>query len=150
MIVIDALIIAVIAGFVTSVSAVIAHKVSKEKKKKELQEKIKKYSELARDAEHLGDKKMYHIVNKQGNETIHEFFTTLYLEAVAELAFHALAMGFVQRMFTDFLIVKFPISIGAWVGIGPVGWYVICAVLFHFKVVKPAKKKLGFFQANHE
>jgi len=147
---VDALIIAGIAAFVTSFSAVIAHKVSKEKKKKELHEKIKKYSELARDAEYLGDKKMYHAINKQGNETLHEFFTTLYLEAIGELAFHALAMGFVQRMFPDLLLVKFPVSIGAWVGIGPVGWYVICAILFHFKVVKPAKQKLKFFQVKQQ
>lgn len=146
MVVINALIIASIAVFVTSASAVIAHKASKEKRKKELQEKIKKYSELAKDAEHLGDKKMYHVINKQGNEAIHDFFTTLYLEAVGELAFHALAMGFVQRTFPDFLILKFPVSIGAWVGIGPASWYIFCALLFHFKVVKPAKKKLKFFQ----
>jgi|GEM_PF-3037887 hypothetical protein len=130
------------ACVVTTFSAIISKLVGKEKEMDKWSEEIKRCSELSTDAEKAGRKDIYGAFQKKGNEALHKYFSALYQEAVVELSPHILALGVLQRIYTEDVL-RFGISIWPFgPGIGFFGVYLISALAFHFAVLKKLKKRL--------
>lgn len=138
--------VSIFAFFVTTLVVVISARLSQQEKKKELMEQVKRYNELSRDASDVKAKGMYAAFQKQGNETLMQYFVAMYKEAIVEIALHVLAMGVLQKYF-PVRVVDFPVSI--WVfgdGLGSVGWYIVSAALFFFIFIKRVKSRVRFFR----
>ncbi|HZK17677.1 MAG TPA: hypothetical protein VFD15_00030 [Clostridia bacterium] len=140
--------VVVVAMAVTTLAAVVGQLVYnyRGKEREEVMAEVKKYRELSEDAYDMGDRDAYNNLNKRGNEALMKLFVNIYLEAISEICLHVLAIGILQQIFGPHLFIKFPVAIMAWKGIGSTGLYLFSAVAFHFKVIKPAKRKIPFFK----
>jgi len=99
----DFLIVLTVAAAATGVSKVINKTINK-KNEEEIErrkERIREISELSKDALDLGDKKMYYILQKQGNEVYHRLFVAIFLDAVYELTPHFFGLAFIHSMALD-------------------------------------------------
>jgi len=138
--------VSLLAVIVTTLVVIISARLSQQKRKDEIMSEIKKYNELSRDASEVGAKSMYAAFQKQGNETLMNYFMTIYKEAVVEIALHVLALGILQKYY-PVTVIRFPIHVwGFGDGLGSVGWYVISAFAFFFLVIKRLRPKIRFFR----
>lgn len=143
-----AFLVSLIAITMTTLVVVISARLSQKKNKDEIMDEIKKYNELSRDASDVGAKSVYAAFQKQGNETLMQYFMVIYKEAVLELALHVLTLGMLQKYY-PVQVIDFPFNV--WVfgdGLGSVGWYIISAFLFFFLVIKRLKPSLRYFRPN--
>ncbi len=130
------------ACVITTLSAILSKSVGKEKEMNKWSGEIKRCSDLSSDAEKVGRRDIYTAFQKQGNEALHKYFAALYCEAVIEIFPHVLALGVLQKLYTQDVL-HFGFSI--WLfgpGIGFFGVYFVSALVFHFAVLKKLKKKL--------
>ena len=137
-----------VAIVVTTIAAVVGQLVYNFRgyEREEITKEVQKYRELSEDAYKVGDRDAYNNLNKRGNEEILKLFLNVYLEGISEICLHVLAIGILQRLYGDTLFFRFPIAIWKWVGIGSTSLYIISAVTYHFKVIKPMRRKIPFFK----
>ncbi len=101
--VMDFLIVFTVAAVATGVSKFINKTINK-KNDEEIErykKRIREISELSKDALDLGDREMYYILQKQGNEVYHKLFVAIFLEAVYEITPHFFGLAFIHKMALD-------------------------------------------------
>jgi hypothetical protein len=125
--VMDFLIVLTAAAAATGVSKFINKTINK-KNEEEIErrkERIREISELSKDALDLGDKKMYYILQKQGNEVYHRLFVAIFLDAVYEITPHFFGLVFIHSMVPDVSL-----SFG-FMTFGMLGSYLLSVVLVY-------------------
>ncbi len=97
----DFLIVLAVATAATGVSRFINKTINRknEEEIKKYRKRIGEISELSRDALDLGDKKMYYVLQKQGNEVYHKLFVAIFLSAVYETTPHFLGLVLIHQTF---------------------------------------------------
>ena len=100
---------------------------------------IKRISELSRDALDVKDYKMYAILQKQGNELIHQYYLLIARSAVLSVTPHLVGICLTQIGLKGKPVFVLPFNI-LFLGktVGGVVFYIICAIAIHkilFKLI---------------
>ncbi len=100
-------------------------------------ERVREIGELSKDALRLGDEKMYHILQKQGNEIYHKLYTAIFLSSVYEVTPHILALALIYSM-----VPGISLSLG-FMTIGVLGIYILSVMLVYvsLKISRGQRKK---------
>lgn len=134
----------VIALVFTIISKIVCYFFEPEKEIEELHKKIARISELSNDALECGNKEMYYVLQKQGNELLHQLFLKIFFSAIYELTPHIVALGILQKTLPLEDFVNLPFSF--WIfgdSIGWQGWYIFSA-FFWYAIFRVTKMKVKF------
>lgn len=93
-------------------------------------DRVREITELSQDAIDMGDEKMYHILQKQGNEVYHLLYTAIFLSAIYEVTPHILALALIYT-----LVPGISLSLG-FMTLGPLGIYILSTIIIYasFKI----------------
>ena len=131
----------VLALIFTIISKIVCHFFEPKEEIEELHREIARISKLSHDALECGNKEMYYVLQKQGNELLHKLFVKIFFSAVYELTPHIVALGILQKNLPleDFVNLPFSFSIFG-DSISWQGWYILSA-FFWYAIFKVAKVK---------
>ena len=131
----------ILASVFTFLAHITGTRFEPREEKERIMKEVERINELSRDALDIGDKTMYSILQKQGNELLHKYFVTLFLSAVCELTPHVLILAWLQHKFTGAVIARLPFALPLISPtLGFLGWYILCALTFYyaiFRIIKP-------------